>query len=85
MDVPKEGAGEVRVGATYEHYKGKQYRVIALGRDSGTLAPSVIYRGLYNSEEFGDQPVWVRPLTEFTEEIEVAGEKQPRFVLIEEV
>ncbi len=83
MDVSAER--EVRIGAVYEHYKGDHYRIIALGRDSSTLAPIVVYQGLYDSEEFGSQPMWVRPLEEFMEMVEVAGERCPRFIRISDV
>ncbi len=70
---------DIVIGGIYEHYKGKQYKVIALGRDSDTLEDVVIYEGQYSSEEFGDYPVWVRPVVEFVEHVVVGGVEQPRF------
>lgn len=66
----------------YRHYKGKLYEVIGVGRHSETLEEMVVYRGLYNSNKFGNRPLWVRPLKMFSETVIVDGEKVPRFVLI---
>ncbi|MFH1145906.1 MAG: DUF1653 domain-containing protein [bacterium] len=66
---------------TYRHYKGNLYKVIAIAKHSETLEDMVVYETLY------DNPVsklWVRPLTMFTGEVEVNGQKQPRFTLIKE-
>lgn len=64
---------------TYEHYKGKQYEVIGVGKLEATLEDVVIYRSLYNSEEFGDHALWVRSLINFTEMVEIKGKSIPRF------
>jgi hypothetical protein len=61
----------------YEHYKGKRYRILALGKDSETLQEVVIYQGLY-----GKKPVWVRPLKMFKEKVAVEGKKVPRFAFV---
>lgn len=66
----------------YRHYKGKEYEVIGVGKDSETLADVVIYRGLYNSEEFGDNPLWTRSIESFLEKVDVGGEKVARFEYI---
>lgn len=62
----------------YKHYKGKEYEVIGTAKHSETLEELVVYRALY-----GEKELWVRPLSMFTEEIEVNGEKVPRFKYIE--
>lgn len=67
----------------YKHYKGNFYQVIAVARDSEDLKELVVYRGSYYSKEFGNNPVWVRPLTEFLEEVEFNGKKVKRFEFIE--
>ncbi len=63
----------------YEHYKGKQYEVIGLARHSETLEELVIYRALYNSEEFGNDILWARPKSMFFETVNIGGKEIPRF------
>lgn len=66
----------LRLGA-YEHYKGNRYRVIGTARHSETLEELVVYQALYGKKE-----LWVRPLKMFLENVEVDGEKVPRFRFI---
>ena len=40
----------------YRHFKGGKYKVLAIGQDSESLVPVVVYLALY-----GDHKVWVRP------------------------
>ena len=61
-------------GAIYEHYKGKRYKILSVGRNSENLEESVIYQALY-----GERDVWVRPLGMFLETIVIDGQTQPRF------
>ena len=72
---------QVKLGK-YRHYNGKEYEVIGIARHSETLEELVVYKGLYNSEEFGDNPMWVRPKDMFLEKIEIGGKKLKRFELI---
>lgn len=69
---------EVKLGK-YTHYKGKQYEVIGLARHSETLEELVIYKALYNSEEFGDNSLWARPKSMFFESVNIDGKEIPRF------
>ena len=69
----------------YQHYKGKDYLVIGVASYSETLEEVVVYRALYDSEEFGNNALWVRPLSNFTEEVIIDGKKVPRFRLVEEI
>lgn len=62
----------------YRHYKGPEYRVFAVARHSETEEEVVFYQALY-----GDFGLWVRPLSMFTEAVELDGESVPRFALIE--
>lgn len=61
-------------GAIYEHYKGKRYKILCIGRNSETLEESVVYQAQY-----GDNDVWIRPLNMFLENIDLDGKVQPRF------
>jgi hypothetical protein len=60
----------------YEHYKGKRYRVIGIAKQSETLEDLVIYESLYENKV---SKLWVRPLSNFLEEVDVGGKKIPRF------
>ena len=62
----------------YRHYKGKEYEVIGMAHHSETLELLVIYKALYDSDEFGPNAIWVRPLSMFVEEVEVDNKKMPR-------
>jgi len=64
------------VPGIYRHYKGQTYEVLGLAHHSETEEPLVVYRALY-----GDYGLWVRPLSMFSETVEVAGEPVPRFEL----
>ncbi len=63
----------------YRHYKGKDYAVIGVALHSETEEQLVVYRTLY-----GNYDLWVRPLTMFTEQVEVDGEWLSRFTFIRE-
>jgi len=63
----------------YKHYKGDDYEIIGVGKHSDTLEEYVVYRGLYDSEEFGNNPLWVRPKKVFEEMVVIDGKEVPRF------
>ncbi len=69
---------QIKLGR-YRHYKGKLYQVIGIARHSETKEELVVYRALYQSEEFGENALWVRPKKMFLEDVEVNGKKIPRF------
>ena len=58
----------------YRHYKGNDYEVIGMAKQSETLEEKVVYRALY-----GEGELWVRPLAGFLGEVEISGRKFPRF------
>jgi hypothetical protein len=65
----------------YQHYKGNRYRVICEAKHSETLDEFVVYEALYDNTE---SKIWVRPKKMFLEEVEVEGQKIPRFTFISE-
>ena len=69
---------EVKLGK-YQHFKGNLYEVIGIAHHSETLEELVVYKALYNSEEFGLNSLWVRPKKMFTENVTVEGKEMPRF------
>lgn len=66
------------VPGLYRHYKGQRYRVLGTAHHSETEEALVVYQALY-----GERGLWVRPLTMFTETVELDGEPIPRFALEE--
>lgn len=68
----------------YEHYKGRQYRVIGIARHSEDPKQLfVVYQALYESKEFGNNAIWIRPIAMFSEKVPVNGKLVQRFRLIE--
>ncbi len=67
---------EVKIGR-YRHFKGNEYQVIAIAKHSETMEDMVVYRGLY-----GDNPVFVRPVSMWNEVVERDGKTFKRFEFI---
>ena len=67
---------EIQVGKLYQHFKGREYRVLSLGKHSETGEYMVTYKALY-----GDKATWVRPLTMWFEEVKPGIR---RFKLVED-
>ena len=71
MQMPKKGK--------YRHYKGNEYELIGIASHSETLEKMVVYRALY-----GEGELWVRPISMWSETVEVNGERVLRFTYIGE-
>ena len=72
MDYPKKGR--------YRHFKGGMYELMYIARDSETDEPKVVYRALYDCPDTPlGEGIWVRPLSMWTQTVEVNGETVPRF------
>jgi len=65
----------------YQHYKGKEYRVIGIAKHSETCEDFVVYETLYENEV---SKLWIRPLKMFTENVEIEGKKILRFEYVGE-
>ena len=63
----------------WRHFKGREYRVLAVARHSETLEPLVVYQALY-----GEGDVWVRPASMWNETVEREGKILPRFTYVGE-
>ncbi|MDU1507393.1 MAG: DUF1653 domain-containing protein [Clostridium butyricum] len=69
----------MNIGKKYRHFKGNEYLVLHLAKHSETLEDLVVYQALY-----GERGIWVRPLSMFTEKVEVNGGVFNRFDEIED-
>ena len=69
---------EIKLGR-YRHFKGNEYEVLHLATHSETQEPLVVYRALY-----GEQGVWVRPVSMWNETVERDGKTYRRFTYIGE-
>ena len=64
----------------YRHYKGKLYEVINIAIHSESLEKMVVYKALYTSD-FGEDCLWVRPLSMFIEKVKLDDKLVERFTL----
>lgn len=69
---------DIKLGV-YKHYKGNEYRVLAIASHSETLEKMVVYQALY-----GEYGIWVRPISMWNELVNVNGVKTPRFKFLRE-
>ncbi|MFG2887341.1 DUF1653 domain-containing protein [Streptomyces sp. NPDC048297] len=65
--------------AVYQHYKGRCYQFLAVGRHTETGEELAVYRQLY-----GDGLVWARPLSMFCDKVLVEGVSRPRYLRVED-
>jgi hypothetical protein len=67
----------------YQHSKtGNFYKVIGIAKHSETLEDLVVYECLYDNPR---SKLWVRPAKMFLEDVEINGEKVPRFKFVPEI
>ena len=62
----------------YRHFKGNEYEVIGVAKDSETMEEVVVYRALY-----GEHGLWVRPAKMFAETVERDGRVMKRFLKVD--
>lgn len=72
---------EIKIGDKYRHYKNKNhiYEIIGIAKHSETLEELVVYKALYESEEFGKDSIWARPKEMFLGNVIVSGKEIKRF------
>ncbi|MBP3706563.1 MAG: DUF1653 domain-containing protein [Clostridia bacterium] len=70
---------EIKLGR-YRHFKGREYEVIGIAKNSETLEDMVVYRALYSSGE-----LWVRSADMFQETVTVNGQTVKRFSYIDNI
>lgn len=63
----------------YKHFKGTEVEVIGVALHSETEEQMVVYLHPDPVKGKGENTMWVRPLKMFEEEVEVDGQKVPRF------
>ncbi len=64
---------EIKKGR-YRHFKGNEYEVLFVAKNSESLEDMVVYKALY-----GDGGIWVRPAAMWDETVERDGKKHKRF------
>ena len=69
---------EIKIGR-YRHFKGNEYKVIAIAKHSETTEDYVVYKALY-----GEGGMWVRPASMWNETVERDGVTYKRFTYIGE-
>ena len=69
---------EVKTGR-YRHFKGNEYELLYIAKDSETLEDMVVYKALY-----GVGGIWVRPLKMWNETVVRDGKEYKRFTYIGE-
>ena len=63
----------------YRHFKGNEYELLYIAKDSETLEDMVVYKALY-----GEGGIWVRPLKMWNETVIRDGKEYKRFIYIGE-
>lgn len=74
-----KAAQQVAVGARYVHYKQLSYKVLALALREEDNEPCVVYQA-----EYGDHITFIRPVTNWVEDVEADGKMIKRFTKLEQ-
>ena len=74
---------EPKPGERYKHFKGGEYEIVCVARDCENPEKKVVvYKMLYDKEDFAKGTIWIRNLEDFVGEKELNEEKIKRFVKI---
>jgi len=57
----------IEIGATYRHYKGNLYKIIAFAKHSETCEDMIVYQSIKDGQ------VWVRPLSMWNDIVDEKG------------
>ena len=68
---------QVQIGAVYVHYKAPHqlYKLLSVVLNEETEEPYVVYQALY-----GDNLIWTRSVSVWSEFLEYKGKSTPRFI-----
>jgi len=66
----------------YRHYKDKLYAVMGTVKHSETEETLVLYAPM--GQQAGEAQLWVRPLAMFTESVDTAKGRVPRFAFVDD-
>ncbi len=66
----------IEIGQMYKHYKGGEYKILALAKHSESLEEMVVYQNIQEPEK-----IWARPLDLFLQPVEQDGKELVRFQL----
>lgn len=66
-------------GTLLRHYKGGLYRVTGACRIEATLETGVLYEPLQGD----DRVTWMRPLSQFSDEVDTPAGRQRRFTVVD--
>jgi hypothetical protein len=69
-------SNQIKPGELWRHYKGNDYRIIAISCHSEDLTWYVVYETLYDNKV---SKIWHRPLEMFLSTVEIDGAVVPRF------
>ncbi len=61
---------DIKIGATYKHYKGNTYKIVAFAKHSETCEDMVVYQSIKDGD------TWVRPKSMWNEILDDKGTKR---------
>ncbi|HSW78973.1 MAG TPA: DUF1653 domain-containing protein [Candidatus Babeliales bacterium] len=78
-----EGLGRIVFGIGPEEYVVEDPVTLNVGGKTISVDPLfVVYRGMYRSETYGQEAIWIRPQSNMFEDIGSEGVAIPRFQII---